>query len=62
MGLCDALNLMVPIDINEEATSMSESSLVKTGRAVQQLVEKRRSSHAGGGLAVGRGEEASSRA
>jgi hypothetical protein len=61
VGLCDAINIIVPIDINKEATSMSESSLIQTGRAIQEMVEKRRSSHAGG-LAMGRGDDASGQA
>ena len=44
VGICDAINFVIPIDINDEATSMSESSLGKMGKAVQEMRERRRTS------------------
>lgn len=38
------IDLVAPIEINDEATSMRESSLGKVALAVQEMTQKRRSS------------------
>ena len=43
LGLCHATSLLVPIDINDEATCMQESSLGRLKQAVQEMAEKRKS-------------------
>ena len=44
MGLLHTIDLVAPIDINDDATSMRESSLGKIAHAVQEMTQKRRSS------------------
>jgi hypothetical protein len=33
-GILDAVNLVIPVEVNSEATSMHDSGLAKMGRAV----------------------------
>ena len=39
LGICNAVNVVIPIDVNEEATSMRGSSLAKLARTVNKKEE-----------------------
>ena len=41
--MCDAVDLLIPVDVNDEATSMRESSLGKVALAMHEMTGKRRS-------------------
>ena len=42
VGVCKAMDVIIPLDINEEATSMQDSGLAKLARAVKRKEELRR--------------------
>lgn len=37
--MCKTVNIFVPIEINDEATDMSESSIIKTSKFLQDKTE-----------------------